>query len=158
MVTHPIERAQVTFSHAARAAGVTDRTLRNWLDRGQVILEGDDGRVGATWRRFSILDVVRLAIIGRLVDYGVPVAEAYEIVADTIDPGLRGLMDRPTTPRDLPELLRNMTVAVSREGGTTRKVSFGYQREDPASVAGLQHYIFIRAGEVATAALDRLES
>ncbi|MGH6792858.1 MAG: hypothetical protein ACRECF_09000 [Methyloceanibacter sp.] len=76
----PAGRAQVTFTRAAYAAGISEKQLRGWLDNSKVGLEGDDDRSEGQWRRFSLIDVVRLGIVGTLVSYGVPVVLAAEII------------------------------------------------------------------------------
>lgn len=70
-----IHRPEVLFRDAATAASCPPSTLRNWLDRGQVTLAADVGRDGG-WRRFTPLDVVRLALIKTLVDFGFTVRAA----------------------------------------------------------------------------------
>jgi hypothetical protein len=74
----PITERQYAFGDAVLAAGVSPAALRNWLDRGQIPeLDAEaEERAGARWRRFSLLDVLRLAMVRRVVDYGAPVAFA----------------------------------------------------------------------------------
>ena len=156
-MANPITRAQVTFGNAARAAGLPEKTLRNWLDRGQVLLEGDDEREGGNWRRFSVLDVIRLAIIGRLVAYGLTVTMAYELVADTVDNQTRALIAyRNTPPRALAAILSGITLAVHKGPADEVHVIVGHTADRPADTSDLQDFLFIRAGLIATAVLDRL--
>jgi hypothetical protein len=65
-----------TFGDAALASGVPPKVIRNWMDRGQVRLEADEEREGLRWRRFSMFDILRLALTKRLVDFCVPVEVA----------------------------------------------------------------------------------
>lgn len=85
-MTSPARAATVLFSDAATAARVTERQLRNWLDRQQFRPLGDAGREDGRWRRFAPVDVVRLAVFGRLVANGCTVAEAGDIISIYIDP------------------------------------------------------------------------
>lgn len=79
-----IHRPEVLFRDAASAASCPPSTLRNWLDRGQVTLAADVGR-GRGWRRFTPLDVVRLALIKTLVDFGFTVRAADAALVDHYD-------------------------------------------------------------------------
>src|SRR4051812_9961518 len=69
-ITQPL----LTPLAAAEVGDITHKTLRNWLDRGQVLLHA--GPVAGKWRRFSMWDCFRIAVAGRLVKYGVPLEVA----------------------------------------------------------------------------------
>lgn len=130
----PIGRAQITFALAAKAAGITEKQLRNWLDKAQIALEGDDERSEGQWRRFSLIDVVRLGIVGTLASYGVPVMQAAEIIGTrskkdaatdahrleysnrSIDERLRGFGNRVNLPRRAVDLaLRGAVLLISTD-------------------------------------------
>lgn len=81
----------VTFRDAAHAAGVSTKTLRNWLDRGQITLQKDEERPEGGWRRFTPFDVARVAIMGRIVDYGFSVSAADALMAKYFDCSAPGL-------------------------------------------------------------------
>lgn len=157
-MSNPIIRAQITFAHAARAAGLTEKTLRNWLDRGQVILTGDEEREGASWRRFSLLDVVRLACVGRLASYGFSVRDAAVMVDDLIADRLSLLRRyRNTPPNAIAAALHGTTIALSHNAGGY-SVSRSVFPDSPADVSNMSHYVFLDLGQIATdtlAALDR---
>src|SRR5262245_6693088 len=74
-----------SLSDAAIAAGVEPTRLKNWLDRSQVRLDGERPEVGKH-RRFSFVDVVRIAVVGRLTRFGIKVERADALVARVIDP------------------------------------------------------------------------
>lgn len=84
MVTIQVDAPQFSFTEAALAAGVTPKTLRNWMDRKQICLDADQEREGDAWRRFSILDVIRVAFVSKLVGYCVSVRTASELIESTI--------------------------------------------------------------------------
>ena len=65
------------FAQVAHAIGSSPKSLRNWMQRAQISFE-EPGVTG--WRRFTPLDVARLALIRCLVDAAVPVEEANAIV------------------------------------------------------------------------------
>jgi hypothetical protein len=137
----PAGRAQVTFKLAAHAAGITEKQLRNWLDKAQVSLQGDDERSEGQWRRFSLIDVVRLGIVGAIVGYGVPVTLAAEIINkrakeggalsnglpynnNSIDERLRQFGKYTVTPRQMIDMaLRGALLIISTEDSDTKPVS-----------------------------------
>jgi hypothetical protein len=69
------------FGQAAYGIGVTEKTLRNWLQRGQVDLVTERGPDDAHYS-FAIADLVVLSVVAELVRYGCPVRTAY----DGLDP------------------------------------------------------------------------
>jgi len=79
-----VAEQRFTFGEAALAAGVTPKTLRNWTDRKLILLDADTDREDDTWRKFSLLDVIRIAFVSRLVGYCVSVRSASELIEDTI--------------------------------------------------------------------------
>ncbi|TVM16687.1 hypothetical protein DPQ33_11905 [Oceanidesulfovibrio indonesiensis] len=77
---NPLLEPRFTFTEAALAAGVKPKTVRNWLDRGQIHLDAEEQREGEGWRRFSALDALRIAAVARLVERCIPVSKASRIV------------------------------------------------------------------------------
>lgn len=183
----PLGRAQITFTLAARAAGVTEKQLRNWLDKAQVPLQGDDERSEGQWRRFSLIDVVRLAVVGSLVRYGIPIVTAADLVGDSVDLRLADFADfegahveglRPTSPRRaIQGALRGMIIVVSNGGGTEDDNQLHYRfgfnpvakpaltprgfdtRNWPKpDTSDLRHFVQIDVGQVAQDALARLDA
>lgn len=78
--------SEISFGRAALAAGVSERTLRGWLDRKQVTLTAETARPGKGWRRFTLGDVVRIGIMARIVNYGFGVEAADAIMCKHYDP------------------------------------------------------------------------
>src|SRR5512147_1616517 len=159
----PIARPQITFSLAAHAAGITEKALRNWLDKGQVWLEGDDDREQGQWRRFSLMDVVRLAVIGSLVRYGIGVPAAAEIIATNVDHKLRAFARDPCAPRRaLYAALNSVTIVISNggaaDGDDRLNCRFGYGPADTPDTHDLRHFILIRVDEIANDVLARLDA
>ena len=153
----PISRAQITFGHAARAAGIAEKQLRNWLDKGQVLLQGEDERVDGQWRRFSFIDVIRLAVIGTLVRYGVRVSMAADIIRDNVDSKLYSLANRRNAPpRAMAAALHGCCIVIHVVADTTN-VRLTYGPADPPNTADLSDYIFLDAGRISEVALMRLE-
>jgi len=77
----PILDRKLRFSDVAFGIDATPKTLRNWLQRDQVTLtsSGEGG-----WRDFSIIDVALLAIVRKLVTFGVPLDDADGIASAVV--------------------------------------------------------------------------
>lgn len=86
-----------SFTEAALAAGVGPKTLRNWVDRGLINLDADANREGDGWRRFTLYDVLRLAVTRELVEFGVSVSESFRI-ADALLSRAQMLLMYKNTP------------------------------------------------------------
>lgn len=69
----------LSLSTAAAAAGLSPKTIRNWLDRGLVHLDASDDRGERAWTRFGPVEMARLAFVGRASGFGVGVTEADRI-------------------------------------------------------------------------------
>jgi hypothetical protein len=61
------EGCYLPFGAAAHASGEKETRLRNWIDRGYLTFDADHEREGH--RRFSELDVIRMALVGRLANW-----------------------------------------------------------------------------------------
>lgn len=88
-----ITEANVSIGIAAHAAGISSRALRLALGSGgKVPLLGKvDRHAVGTWRRFSPVDVPRLAVLSRLLNHGLTVSAAARVISSTIDQRLLGL-------------------------------------------------------------------
>ncbi len=84
-----ITQATVTMTRAASAAGMPIRALR----RAALTVPrlGAAGRVCGEWRRYNALDCVRLAIVGRLLAFGVSLPAAVEVL-EAVDNRLLALV------------------------------------------------------------------
>jgi hypothetical protein len=89
-ITAPIIR----FRHAADAIGVTKKTLRNWLARGQVSLETPS----EGWSAFSRIDLMRLAITAELVSFGMGILPAFMTAGSAVDHATYLLASYRNTP------------------------------------------------------------
>lgn len=91
--TPHIAQATVSIGWAAFAAGFSKRGLRFALGTGHAFpMLGQVERPANCWRRFSVVDVVRLAILSRLVNHGFTVSAAAHVIASAVDPRLSGLL------------------------------------------------------------------
>lgn len=80
-----MERTYTTEA-VCRAVGMEERTLRSWYLRVGLPADQEGER---RWRRYSVREIVRLGIIKRLADVGVPVAAGAEISAVLLTLGAR---------------------------------------------------------------------
>ena len=76
--------ASVRLPRAAYAVGTTPKALSHWLAAGLPLLAHAERRGGA-WHRVAPLDLIRLAVVRRLLPYGFSVAEAEGILARSVD-------------------------------------------------------------------------
>jgi hypothetical protein len=72
-----VAQKRFKFGQAAYGIGVTDKTLRNWLQREQVDLITGRGPDDAHYS-FALADLVILSVVAELVRYGCPVRTAYD--------------------------------------------------------------------------------
>jgi DNA-binding transcriptional MerR regulator len=85
------QEIKIPFSAAIEAAGISQMRLRHWLQRGQlrhldaVRDQPDPGK----HRRFSRLDIVRLALVARLVSLGYSADRASELTERTLKDAVR---------------------------------------------------------------------
>ena len=70
-----IAETKLRFSAVAEAIDSTPTALRRWLESGRVKLDSDADQ---GWRSFSVRDVARLAIMRKLVNFGMSVEGAAE--------------------------------------------------------------------------------
>jgi hypothetical protein len=74
----------VSLSEAADAAGIdSEKRVRHWLDRRQITLDANEKDYGKH-RRFTFLDVVKLATIAKLLRFGMTVERADRLVSQVI--------------------------------------------------------------------------
>lgn len=137
---------EISFGRAALCAGVNEKTLRGWLDRKQVTLSAEAGRTGRGWRRFTATDVVRIAIMKRIVDYGFGVEAADAVLCAHFDDAaftaraLAGQFDESTVLQQslmmaLLILCRDGRVALVRGALPHEPVFIIRAGEDPEPVA-----------------------
>lgn len=98
------------FGLTARLAKINELRFRTWLDDSLIHLDADKQRGGPSkHRRFSELDVIRIAIVSRLVPYGFTVKEASDLVERIFkdikadDPKLAPFIDHSEYLRKHPE-------------------------------------------------------
>lgn len=155
----PIGQPTITFASAVRAAGLTNRQLRGWVDKKQVHLHGDSERTDGQWRRFSPVDVARLALIGEIVKHGVGIADAQRIVAGAVDGVFGRLASFKNAPVEtIAQSCRDMVliVVVSGEGADGHVF---FVTDEDALQEVFQHgssFVWIHVATIVARALRRL--
>ena len=86
--------------------GVDPATLGNWSRFGYLDALDAEQAKGRRWRRFSFFEIIRLAVLARLVEFGVPVGRG-----DKIARAVEAVVSAPDYPIDAP------TFAVIKQDG-----------------------------------------
>ena len=149
-----ITHATVNLTRAAHAAGMPVRVLRYAaLD---IPLLGQPEPTGGRWRRFSVADCVRFAVIARLQGFGIGLPAAVEVLAAAVDRHLGGLMGCGV---DLPPAF-----LVNRLGGLTVRVVPGpaglnvYSAPSCTPPGGAEAVLILNIGAIAAATVARLDA
>lgn len=83
-----------TIGQAAQIAGISDKSLRNWLDKGQMRITHDNEREEGGWRRLSLVEIFQISAIARLIKYGFGVSWSSEVLRDAVQAQMRSLSER----------------------------------------------------------------
>jgi hypothetical protein len=75
---------KLRFSDAVYAIGTTPKQLRNWLQRRLVEIDTPRPENGG-WSEYSFYDIAILALVKRLVDFGIEVSAASDIANKTME-------------------------------------------------------------------------
>ena len=153
-MAHSITRATVTLTRATHAAGMPVRTLR--CDALAIPLIGQPEPKGGRWRRFSVADCVRFAVIARLQAFGISLPAAVEVVNVAVDRHMGGLtgcgVELP--PSFLVDRLDGLAVhlAPGSDGLDVYTAPLG----TPAGAA--EAVLILDIGAIATTTIARLET
>jgi hypothetical protein len=147
----------LTLPATAYCVRVAPDVLRHWRDRRQVTTIVPPQPHSGAWRRFQPADMVRLAVIARLVSFGFTIAEAHGIVVKYVDPSFSSVIaicgDCPWFL--LRDRLYDFELVVSRErGGEIAVVPRGRRYEDQFSFAWLSLDIYRIASDVEARVAD----
>lgn len=176
---------EISFGRAALCAGISEKALRGWLDRKLVTLSAESQRAGRGWRRFTVTDVVRIAVMKRIVDFGFGIEVADEMLRrhfDGVAFTARYLADQLPEARTLEnQLLLEMLIilrdgrSASVRGALPHEAVYRLRSgKDPELVsapwearpgsewflsesASLTDFIVIRMGRIAIEVIKRLE-
>ncbi|MGX1495167.1 hypothetical protein ACSSV1_000188 [Labrenzia sp. MBR-25] len=116
---------KLRFSDVAYAINTTPKSLRNWLQRKQVRLTTHED---SGWREFNLVDVAILAIVRRLVDFGVPVEDASD-VANVAVIGYGVTIDREAGRNPAAIRFAYDDLVIWREAGDWKMKLLNYEKE-----------------------------
>ena len=150
-----ITHATVTVASAAHAAGFSLRGLRLIMGTHDVPLLGQAQRAAGCWHRFASVDVVRLAVLRRLLEHGFKVPDAVDVIGRTVDEHVFGLvrcgLDLPA--HVLCDRMRGAAAHVWRHAG---RVHVELTPADVAPRHAHGTWLTLALGSIASEALDRL--
>jgi hypothetical protein len=101
------------MGQAARLAGLSEKTVRNWIDREQIDLP--DPEPGMVRRRLSMADVIQISLVGAVVKFGFDVAVASDAISATVGKTLERAKRTGSGPEGLQPLIAHFLV-VSADG------------------------------------------
>ena len=144
----------IRFRHAAAAIGVTKKTLRNWLARGQVELEEE----GDGWSNFSRLDLIRLAITAELIGYGMGVVPAFLAAQSSVGVATDLLASyRNTPPGVLAHAFKGHQIAICRPGEGRWSIShLKPEQQIPDEYFAAPAVLLVNCQVIADAVIERL--
>lgn len=146
------------FSDVAFGIEAPPKTLRNWLQREQVDLFSDAPLSGG-WRRFPLIDVAILALVRRLVTFGINV-ETASALAHTILIKMQGDTWLELSPNQFIMFWINRGVLLTPNGADSEPgdasswdLEIRYMNEGCAPPAGA--FLTLAPGRIVRAALAR---
>lgn len=96
-MTHIMLDRKLRLADVAFAIEATPKTVRNWFERNQVELTFGGGHDGG-WREFSIADVAVLAVVRKLVEFGMNVKAASDFANAALMSPDSGILSREDCP------------------------------------------------------------
>ncbi len=117
-MSNPLTDLKLRFSDVVLAIETTPKSLRKWLQSGKLQLDSDSQK---GWRNFSAYDLAILAVMRKLVDFGINVQEASEIATINIR-GIPGVYDPDLIMAgpnpNLPDSLEGQFLEVAVQGSS----------------------------------------
>jgi hypothetical protein len=144
----------LTVLSAAYVAFVESKVLRNWLDKRGFALVGTPDRGMNDRIRLAPVDVIRVALTGRLLRYGFSLAEAVGILADVLPRFLPLHAASPDISFDeLVEGLADCHFGVIREQGGM--VIFWQTPDETSEPPAIDYALVLDAGRIAVGCRNR---
>lgn len=148
-VSSPLTVRKIRLADAVRAVGASREAIRHWLRR--LPLHSDAPAGG--WREHSVIDIATLAIVAKLIDFGMRIEEAGEFANRVVQNVARPLLRFKNTPTQALAAAFADQVAVAWKTDGEWHVHLDSPNEEPPASA----YAVVVLGEVVGEALDRLE-
>ena len=115
-MSNPLTDLVLRFSDIVFAIDTTPKSLRKWLQNDKLSLDSDSQ---SGWRNFSLFDLAILAIMRKLVDFGISVEMAHKIARDhlcTIPGWPDDIVIIAGAPHIMLDSFVGWTLVVAREG------------------------------------------
>jgi len=154
-----VDEISLTLSEMARLAAVPETTIVNWRTRGHIDLEADVDREGRKWRRYTIFDVLRMAVTGELVNCCVPISRAWDISEEMIIARTRHLASFKNTPIKavVAKFLTQIAIITKDDRGEYQSELMPRRLYDINQLSQRPSHIFIDLGYIAESALGLLD-
>lgn len=112
-VDSPLTRRRIRFADLVTALARPPKTVRYWLDTIALTSPAPDGG----WTDHSVIDIAVLALVAKLVDYGMSVREAGDHARALVQSRTRLLASYRNTPADtITQAFSDCLVAAWRDG------------------------------------------
>lgn len=129
---HDFFEPRFSLTEAAVLASLRPKTVRNWVDRGQLKFQFEEERNDATWRKLSLVDTFGLAIVGVLTRYCVKVDHASAIAADLIEINFADFKPSRQPIKDLAlQILHDKALVLHHQRGNSPHWRIRHNHEDP---------------------------
>ena len=128
-MSNPLTDLVLRFSDIVFAIDTTPKSLRKWLQNDKLSLDSDSQ---SGWRNFSLFDLAILAIMRKLVDFGISVEVAHKIARDhlcTIPGWPDDIVIIAGAPHRMPDSFFGRTLVVAREGSAW--ATWKFDRDNP---------------------------
>ena len=156
-MSNPLTDLELRFSDVVFAIDTTPKSLRKWLQSGKLKLDSDSQ---SGWRNFSHYDLAILAIMRKLVDFGISVEVASKIAKAHLrtKPGWPGAtLIMAGAPHMLPDSFIGQTLVVAREGSdwTTWKFDTNHPLDRSPEAGELDAKLVLNLESIVGRAFDR---
>ncbi len=144
---------KIRFSDAAFAIGLTNKALRNWLQRNEMKLVSD--YTSRSWTEFTMADIAVLAVTERIVKFGFPVTYSNEIAHEAIFKNAGPMlirMDRQS--KAFTSVLQSWDIKVWKNfvGASAYSIISNSKPSDPPA----DTFLTLNVGKVVSSAFERL--
>ena len=144
---------KLRFGDVAYAIKTTPKSLRNWLQRGQVSLTSSAPNDGG-WREFDPADIPHLALVRTLVTFGIEVRQSDKLVRGILD-GLPQPVFNVDAQSDWHVVDYEVAVWPIDEGDDWQCWPFNGSIESEAAISQSPATLILRVGRIIAAAMQR---
>lgn len=144
---------KLRFGDVAHAINTTPKSLRNWLQRGQVSLKSSTPEEGG-WREFDPADIPHLALVRTLVTFGLEVRQADKLVSGILE-GLADPVFRIDADGDWRVLDYEVAIWPIDDGNDWQCFPFDGGSESEKAISQSPATLILRVGRIIALAMQR---